>query len=158
MAAMIETPGPIDQAITQSRLTFKELYLAFLGHPEMVDITYGPMNCFLIHNPERRQEFVSQILPPRGKPLNSNQDFVERRLVSGRRVSPVDDHGRIRIEKVHLGWAGLEPSSQAYLMPREAYGWIEVWNEQGYFDSLRTTDDQWQTAVSAVLEKLQGEN
>ncbi|MCE5240086.1 hypothetical protein LLH23_16615 [bacterium] len=151
---MIETPGPIDQAITQSRLTLKELYLAFLDNPKLVDITYGPMNCFLIHNPERRQKFVSQILPPRGQPLNSRQDFIERRLVSGKRVAPVDDHGRIRIEKVHLGWAGLESSSQAFLMPREAYGWIEVWNEQGYYDSLRTMDDKWQEAMNDVLEKL----
>jgi hypothetical protein len=55
---------------------------------------------------------------------------------------------------VHLGWAGLEASSQAYLMPREAYGWIEVWNEQGYYDSLRTIDDQWQAAMNDVVQKL----
>ncbi|MBU0608946.1 MAG: hypothetical protein KKI08_13760 [Armatimonadetes bacterium] len=157
MADMIETPGPIDQAITQSRLTFKDDYLAFLGDPAAVDITYGPMNCFLIHHPERRQKFVTQILPPRGQPLNSHQDFVERLLVSGKRTATVDDHKRIRIEKVHLGWAGLEPNSQAFLMPREAYGWIEVWNEKGYYDSLRTTDDQWQKAITAVLEQLRGD-
>jgi len=115
------------------------------------------MNCFLIHHPERRKEFVSKLLPPPGRPLNTHQDFVERLLVSGTRTSPVDDHGRTRIEKVHLGWAGLEPNSQAFLMPREAYGWIEVWNEKGYYDSLRTTDDKWQTAITALLETLQGE-
>jgi len=155
MAILVPTPGPIDQAITQGRLTLKDAYTAFLGKPLEVDLTYGPMNCFLIHNPERRREFVTKILPPPGTPLNINQDFVERRLVSGRRGSPLDDHGRIRIEKVHLGWAGLEANSQAFLMPREAYGWIEVWNEAGYYESLRTIEDQWQTCITALVERLQ---
>jgi DNA-binding transcriptional regulator/RsmH inhibitor MraZ len=154
MTTLVETPGPIDQAITQNRLTLKEPYLAFLGRPTEVEFTYGPMNSFLIHNPQRRREFVSKILPPPGTPLKGHQDFVERLLVSGRRVSPVDDHGRIRIEKVHLGPAGLEANSQAYLMPREAYGWIEVWSEKGYYEALCATEDKLQVAITALLEEL----
>jgi hypothetical protein len=151
----VETPGPIDQAISQCRMALKPPYLAFLGSPEFIEITYGPTGSFLLHNPARRQGFVDQILPPPGTPLRPYQDLIELLLVSGKRSSTVDDHGRIRIEKVHLTEAGLEANSQAYLMPRAGYGWIEVWNEPNYFASLRQRDDQWQQAMNEIIEHLQ---
>jgi DNA-binding transcriptional regulator/RsmH inhibitor MraZ len=154
MYGRVNNPGPIDQAVSQSRLSLKDPYLDFLGNPKELEVTYGPMKCFLLHNRERREEFAHRILPPHGTPLDAHQDFIERRLVSGKRTSPVDDHGRVRIEKVHLGWAGLEPNSQAFLMPREAYGWIEVWNEEGYYASLSTIEDQWVTSLNALVERM----
>ena len=151
---MAANPGPVDQAITDGRLTLKRPYLDFLDNPPVVDITYGPGNSFLIHNPAWREEFVNKVLPPKGMPLNQDEDFVDRRLNSGRREAPVDEQGRIRIEQVYLGWAGLMAKSQAYLMPRDHHRWIEVSNEEGYYNSLRSSDDRWQEALNNVVEKL----
>lgn len=152
--ALAPNPGPVDQAITDGRLTLKKPYLDFLGNPKVVDISYGPGKSILIHNPERRKDFVDKVLPPRGKPLNRDESFVERRLNSGTKPTPVDDQGRIRIEQVYLGWAGLMAKSQAYLMPRDHHQWIEVWNEEGYHQSLSGMEDAWEEALNNVVEQL----
>lgn len=147
-------PGPTDQIINDGRLTLKKSYLEFLGNPSKVDISYGPGRCILIHNPERRKAFVKQILPPLGEPLNKDESFVELRLNSEVKETPVDDQGRLRIEQVYLEWAGLTGKTKVYLRPRVRHLWIEVWNAEGYFGSLEKPDDPWEDALNRVVERL----
>ena len=151
---MAPSTGPTSQSIADGRLMLKKPHLEFLGNPPTVDISYGPGNSILIHNPQRRQEFLKKVLPPQGTPLTDAEDFVDRRLGSGSTEIPVDDQGRIRIDKVYLVRSGLtEKGATAYLLPRIGDGWIEVWNEEGYRDSFDNRKDEWREALSALALK-----
>jgi DNA-binding transcriptional regulator/RsmH inhibitor MraZ len=151
---MATSIGPTSQSVTDGRLTLKKPHLEFLGNPSSVDISYGPGNSILIHNPQRRQEFLKKVLPPPGTPLTDAEDFVDRRVASGGMEAGVDDQGRLRIDRVYLVRAGLtEKGATAYLLPRTGDGWIEVWNEAGFQASFDNREDQWREALSALALK-----
>jgi DNA-binding transcriptional regulator/RsmH inhibitor MraZ len=147
--------GPTSQSITDGRLSLKKPHLEFLGNPASVDISYGPGNSILIHNPQRRQDFLNKVLPPQGTPLTDAEDFVDRRVGSGGMEIPVDDQGRIRIDRVYLVRAALiEKGATAYLLPRTGDGWIEVWSEENFQASLDNREDQWREALGALAARL----
>lgn len=151
---MATSIGPTSQSITDGRLTLKKPHLEFLGNPAAVDVSYGPGSSILIHNPQRRQEFLKKVLPPPGTPLTAAEDYVDRRVGSGGAETPLDDQGRMRVDKVYLVRAGLtEKGATAYLLPRTGDGWIEVWNEAGFSASFDNRDDDWREALSALAMK-----
>lgn len=151
---MADDLGPVIQTLTDGRLTLKPAQREFLGSPPQVDVTMGPAQAILIHNPVKRLELLQQVIkvPPGGR-LNKNQINVRMRLDGLKHSCTVDDQGRLRLPEMLLELAGLtEKSCRVYLVPDRYNDWLEVWAQEAFKAYFRQPEDQWLDALNSLIE------
>lgn len=149
---MSDTIGPAIHSITDGRLTFKKPHLEYLGNPQSVQLTFGPGHTVLIHNPDRRQQLVEQLLGGVQGMLDGDQYQVAMRLDNMADDAPVDDQGRIRIPVIYLKRAGLtDKTTKAYLVPARRDGWLELYSESEFERIIDDPTDPWREALDRLI-------
>lgn len=147
-----QTIGPATQTVSDGRFTFKKPHLEFLGNPTQVDVSYGPGKSILIHNPERRRQFVDRLLGD-VEILDSDETQVEFRLDNMCETVPIDEQGRMRIPGVFLERAALEEKGvKAYIIPSRRTGWLEIYNHANFLDRVDKPEDDWRQALDRVIK------
>jgi DNA-binding transcriptional regulator/RsmH inhibitor MraZ len=154
---MADAQGVSTQTVTDGRLTLKQAHLQYLDLPEKdakVDVSYGPENCILLHNPARRQQLLAELLDSQGLVLDSDENLVEIRLDSVANTVAVDDQGRMRIPELHLRFASLiEKSCKVVIVPRRRSGWLEVWGDANFDTFVKSGTDEWLDCLSRVSRR-----
>lgn len=155
---MSATIAPSNQSITDGRLTLKKAHLEYLGNPSTIDVTFGPGRSILLHNPQRREALLEQILGAEQGPLDEDEMNVELRLDSMAEACPVDDQGRLRLGQTHLERGRLlEKGCKVVIFARRRNGWLEIWKAGEFDPMVENPADNWLSALNRLIQRGRGE-
>jgi DNA-binding transcriptional regulator/RsmH inhibitor MraZ len=151
---MAPTIAPSNQSVTNGRLTLKKAHLEYLGNPETVDVTFGPGHSILLHNPQRREQLINQILGDNPGPLDEDEMNIELRLDSMAEACAVDEQGRMRLGQTHLERGKLtEKGCKVVVFARRRNGWLEIWKLDDFDPMVNDSSDPWLSAFNRLIQR-----